>query len=67
MMRLAANLCPDPRLWARNAWLLNTSSEVVFTARRAATDPEADIETAMGRLGDLLGLIETNSHLMNCW
>ena len=66
-MCLPSNLCPDSKLWACVAWLLNASAEVALTAQRAMTDPVADSETAMGRLGDLLALIETHSHLLDSW
>ena len=63
------NSCPDSKLWAGDAWLLNTSAEVALTAQRAATDwavadRVADSEV-MGRIGDLLELLDTHSHLLD--
>jgi hypothetical protein len=56
---VATNPCPDPNLAGHVALMLNTCADVALTAQRAATDPSAATERAMGRLGRLLGLIDS--------
>jgi hypothetical protein len=62
---LSAHPCSDEKLGARIEGMLNTSDEVAVTARRVVTDPAADIETTMGRIGYLLAEIEIDSQLLN--
>ena len=55
---VAANACPDVELGGRVALMLNTCAEVALTAQRAIFDPSADTEAIIGRLGDLLAVID---------
>jgi hypothetical protein len=64
---VATNPCPDPNLAGHVALMLNTCADVVLTAQRAATDPSADTERAMGRLGRLLGLIDFHLRALDDW
>ncbi len=62
---LSAHPCSDQRLGEQMEGMLHTSAEVAVTARRAVTDPAADIETTMGRIGYLLAEIEIDSQLLD--
>jgi hypothetical protein len=62
-----ANPCPDSKLGTHVAWMLTTCMEVAITAQRAITDPRADTEAAMGRLGLLLAVIDFHSQTLNAW
>ena len=64
---LSSNPCPDHELLAHIEGMLGTSAEVAVTARQAVTDPAADIETTMGRIGNLLAQIEIDSHVLDSW
>ena len=55
---MAMNACPDVELGERVALMLNTCAEVALTAPRAIADDSADIEAIIGRLGDLLAVID---------
>jgi hypothetical protein len=64
---LGANVCPDLELGGRVALMLNTCAEVAHTAQRAITDPSADTEAVVGRLGDLLAIIDFHSQTLDTW
>ena len=58
---VAANVCPDMELEGRVALMLNRCAEVALTAQQAITDPSSDIAAIIGRLGDLLAVIDFQS------
>jgi len=62
---MAANKCPDVVLGTRIAWMLNTCDEVVLNAQLAIAKHSADIEAVIGRLGDLLAIIDIYSQTLN--
>jgi hypothetical protein len=64
---IAAKTCPDFELGSRVALMLNTCAEVALTAQRAITDPSADTEAIIGRLGDLLEIIDFHSQTLEDW
>jgi hypothetical protein len=64
---LAANACPDPALGSRVSLMLSTCAEVALTAQRAITDPTADVAAVVGRLGDLLAIIDFTSQTLEAW
>ncbi len=64
---MAANPCPNMKLGAHVAWMLSTCTEVALTAQRAVTGPFADVEGVMGRLGDLLAVIDFHSDTLDTW
>jgi hypothetical protein len=64
---VVANPCPNPKLGAHIAWLLGTCTEVALTAQRAVAGPFADTELVMGRLGDLLAVIDFHSETLDAW
>ena len=55
---VAANVCPVMELEGRVALMLNTCAEVALAAQRVITGPSTDIEATVGRLGDLLAVID---------
>jgi hypothetical protein len=64
---MAANACPDFELRGRVTLMLNTCAEVARTAQRAIIDPSADTEGVVGRLGDLLAIIDFQSQTLDTW
>jgi len=62
-----ANPCPDPNLGDHIARMLSACAEVALSAQRAATDPLAEPEQAMGRVGDLLALIDFHLRALDLW
>ena len=62
---MAVNACPDVEFGRRVALMLNTYAEVALTAQRAITDPSADTEAVMGRLGHLLAVIDFQSQALD--
>jgi hypothetical protein len=64
---LSAHPCPDHELSQHIEEMLATCDEVTVTAWLAVTDPLADIETTMGRIGYLLAEIEIDAHLLAGW
>jgi hypothetical protein len=64
---MAANTCPDRELGSRVALMLSTCAEVALTAQRVITDPSADTEAVIGRLGDLLAIIDFHSQILDDW
>lgn len=62
-----ANPCPDLELGGRVVLMLHTCTEVALTAQRAITDPVADVEAVIGRLGDLLTIIDFHSQTLDAW
>jgi len=63
----AMNPCPDVELGQRVALMLNTYAEVALTAQRAITDPSADSEATIDRLGDLLAVVDDQSRTLDAW
>ncbi len=61
---VAANVCPDMELEGRVALMLNTCAEVALTAQQAITNPSTDVEAIIGRLGDLLAVIDFQSQTL---
>lgn len=61
----AVNACPDVELGERIALMLNTYAEVAITAQRAITDPSADSEATIGRIGDLLAVVGDQSQTLD--
>ncbi len=55
---MVGNLCPDLELGGRVALMMNTCTEVALTAQRAIAGPYADLDAAIGCLGDLLAIID---------
>lgn len=64
---MSANPCPDAKLGAHIGWLLSTATEVALTAQRAITGPFADVEAVMGRLCDLLAVVDFHSRTLDGW
>lgn len=64
---ISGNPCPDPKLSAHIGWLLSTATEVALTAQRAITGPFADAEAVMGRLCDLLAVMDFHSQTLDSW
>ncbi len=62
---MAVNACPDVEFGQRVALMLNTYAEVALTAERAITDPSADIDAVIGRLGHLLAVIDLQSQTLD--
>lgn len=62
-----ASPCPDLELGGRVALMLKTCAEVAFTAQRVITDPSSDTEAVIGRLGDLLAIIDFHSETLDTW
>ncbi|MGO9855656.1 MAG: hypothetical protein ACLPYY_11510 [Acidimicrobiales bacterium] len=64
---LTANPCPDVKLGAHIAWILTTCTEVSLAAQRAVTGPYAGTESVMGRLRELLTVIDFHSATLDTW
>jgi hypothetical protein len=64
---LVANPCPDPKLGTHVPWMLNTCAEIALTAQCAVIDPRSDTEAVMGRLGDLLAVIDLHAQMLDAW
>jgi hypothetical protein len=64
---LATNPCPDPKLEAHVAWMLNACTEVALAAQRAVTGPFAGTQADMDRLRDLLTVIEFHAETFDAW
>jgi hypothetical protein len=64
---VGANPCPDLELGGRIALMLHTCAEVALTAQRTITDPAADTEAVIDRLGDLLAIIDFHSQTLDAW
>ena len=64
---LVANPCPDPKLGTHVPGVLNTCAEIALTAQRAVVDPRSDTEAVMGRLGQLLAVIDLHSQMLDTW
>ena len=64
---MVANACPDLELGGRVTLMLNTCTELALTAQRAIAGPYADLEAAVGRLGDLLAIIDFHSQTLGAW
>ena len=64
---LAGNVCPDFQLGRHVVLLLNICTEVALTAQRTITDPTADTRAVIGRLGDLLTIIDFHSETLDAW
>ncbi len=64
---MVANACPDLELGGRFTLMLNTCTELALTAQRAIAGPYADLEAAVGRLGDLLAIIDFHSQTLGAW
>ena len=64
---VAANSCPDLELGGRVDLMLSTCAEVALTAQRAVTDPATETDLVIGRLGDLLAIIDFHSQTLNAW
>jgi len=52
------NACPDEELDGHIALMLNTCAEIALTAQRAIFDPSANKEAIVGRLEDLVAVID---------
>lgn len=64
---VAANSCPDIELRGRVAEMLNTCAEAAITAQRAITDPLADTNAVIRRLGYLLRIINLQFRALDDW
>ncbi len=64
---VGANPCPDPEVGGRVTLMLHTCTEVAVTAQRTITGPDADVEAVIGRLGDLLAIIDFHSQTQDAW
>jgi len=64
---LAKNPCPDAKLAAHVAWMLNACTEVALAAQRAVTGPFAGTQADMDRLRDLLTVIDFHSETFDAW
>lgn len=61
------NPCPDTKLGTHVKWMLKTCDDVAYTAQAAVTDPTVDTEAAMGRLGNLLAVIDCHAKTLDTW
>jgi hypothetical protein len=59
--------CPDARLDSRVALMLNSCAEVAQTANRAINHPSGDLGTVLGRLRDLLAIVDLRPQALNAW
>lgn len=64
---LTSNPCPDAKLRAHVAWMLNTCAEVALAAQHAVTDPAANTKAVMGRLRYLLTVFDFDSETLDAW
>ena len=64
---MAANACPDLELGGRVAEMLNTCTELALTTQRAIAGPYADLEAVIGRLWDLLAIIDFHTQALDAW
>jgi predicted secreted protein len=64
---LKANPCPDAKLGAHVAGMLDTCTEVARVAQRAVTGPVAGSQGVMARLRDLLAVIGFHSAILTAW
>jgi hypothetical protein len=64
---MAANACPDLELGGRVALMLSTCTEVALTAQRAIAGPYAGLDAVIGRLEDLLAMIDFHSQTLDDW
>jgi len=62
-----ANPCPDPNLSDHVAGFLYDCAEVAVSAQRAATEPLAETEQVMGRIGGLLALVDLRARRLGYW
>jgi hypothetical protein len=67
MVWTSANACPDMELGGRVLLMLRTCAEVALTAQRTITDPAGETEAVIGRLGDLLAIIDFHWQTLNAW
>ena len=58
---------PDLELGGALPLMLNACAEVALTAQRAITDPFADTKAVIGRLGDLLAIIDFHPQTLDAW
>jgi hypothetical protein len=66
MAWVTANPCPEQSLNDHVGRMLGACADVAASAQRAATDP-GDETHAMGRVGDLLALIDLHLRTLNHW
>ena len=45
--------------------MLNTYAEIAIAAQRAMTDPSSDTESTLGRIGDLLAVVDVQSQTLD--
>jgi hypothetical protein len=64
---VGGNPCPDFELGGRVTLMLHTCTEVALTAQRAITDPGDDVEGVIGRLADLLAIIDFHAQTLDAW
>jgi hypothetical protein len=64
---LAATPCPDAKLWAHVARMLNACEELALTAQRMAASPVVDSEDARSHLRDLLAVVDHHSQALDTW
>jgi len=67
MTWLAATPCPDSKLWAEVARMLNACEELAAAAQRMAASPVVDSEDARGQLRQLLVVVDHYSHALDTW
>jgi len=67
MVWTSANACPDLEIGGRVSLMLRTCAEVALTAQRAITDPAAETDAVIGRLGDLLAIIDFHWQTLDAW
>jgi hypothetical protein len=67
MAWVTANSCPDPDLNDHVARMLSACAEVALSAQQAATNPLGETHKAMGRVGELLALIDFHLRTLNRW
>ena len=58
---------PRSKARAHVAWILTTCTEVALAAQRAVTGPYAGTESVMGRLRELLTVIDFHSETLDAW
>ncbi len=64
---LASSPCPNAKLEAHVAWMLNACTEVALAAQRAVTGPFAGTQADLDRLRDLLTSIDFHWETFDAW
>ncbi len=64
---ISSNQCPDARLGAHISGMLGTCAEVAATAEHAIAENPGDTAAVLGRLGDLMRVIDIDWEACDPW